>query len=1167
MKRIFLALMMLFIMVSCACADVEISAANFPDNNFRACIRRICDYDNDGILTDDDLAFPGFLDVSSQDISSLKGIEFFTGLNGLHCANNNLTGTLDLSRNTALTWLNCENNNLTGTLDLSNSTALTWLSCKNNQLTSLNITGCMNLEQLHCQQNLLRGTLDLKDRKALTQLWCPDNYLEQVILNGCNSLIVAHFNLNNITSFDLSGCISLEELYCDDCELEQLDVTSLTSLKALYCYNNHIKNLNLSRNTNLEGFNCSYNKIEVLDVSANTRLIYLDCGNNYLHAISLQNNTALQYLYTDGNYLTEIDLSGNTALKEIDCHVNKIQHLDLTRNTNLEIIALHRNSLTALNLAGHTALKTDDSKIKGQTVRELNISFDADNIEYPYSLNLNNYMASSQISGVIASSVKGLNDEDEEISSSYANGIIRFSEYPAKVKYNYGTGLGSLSMDVMITSGDTYTGMTALNNHVYRIFTDRMTWQEAKEYCESLGGHLVTLTSKEEHDVIEQMLAEAFFSIRGSNPNSTFWTGGQRKNGVLSWVTGEEFNDTFSTSRDGNVRITYVGNYYIPPDDSDKRILCFICEWDSVSFDSAPMSEQFILWSADPEAYYDGLEFYGAIPEPTDLSHLADNPPVMNSMIHASAVLPSQYDLRDYGHITSIKNQNPYGTCWAFAAVGAIESNYLVQNPGVNAPDLSELHLAWYVFRDSRQGYSFPLNDTSESILNQGGWPSMPIALFSRFAGPALESELPYSYAGRLSSVTAGRTPESYTRPIRVKEAYTIGNITASNRELVKNLVINHGAVMICYSHSGNAIRGSSYYSTDRRTNHAVEIIGWDDDYSRSNFNNQPSSNGAWLVRNSWGTSWGDSGYFWMSYEQYIGSATVFIAGDMIEDLKHYGHDELGSVTAIPNQWSANIFRAADNEDLIEIGFYTRDNNVPYEIYINRLGSELPVNPGAVSSPVLSGTMTNAGYHTVTLTNPVELEKGRYFSVILKTGKSSSYSYVSAVESHYRSGSVMVNEGESYFASSNSPVSSDWTDGKRISGGPYNACVKVFTVPSGTDIVSPAITTSSLPDGKRGEAYSYTLTASGAKPITWSASGLPEGLSLSDSTITGTPLNAGNYTIYVTARNAAGSDSRTLSLRITSSSTGGSGGGGGCDSFTGIYALLALSVCAFMKKR
>lgn len=1378
MKRIFWALMVLFVMASCACADIEISAANFPDNIFRAYVRSNFDGDNDGKLDDDEIAAIEYIGVDDSGISSLKGIEYFTALKNISCSRNNIT-ELDLSKNVLLEYLACENNALTTldvthnplliiinlnnliddnyddssrfdvslnmnnltTLDVSNNphlellfidgssitqldvshnpelrmlhcidnklavldvskcpklesllpcennltyldtsnnpelisldvsgnnltsgnwannrklkflcynrtriktadvsnnselvdlrfwssdlevldvrncpnleilhchdskvtkltlgnhTRLRELNCRNNQLTSLNITGCMNLEGINCRNNKLTGVLDLSGRTALRKLYCQHNHFESVIVTGCTALeeLSCNWNLRTISSgdyeitrgletLDVSTCTSLKRLYCGSNSFtHEIDVSKNLLLEELDCddcsYRQSMKNIDVSNNLNLTYLNCSYNSIETLDVSRNTKLVHLACGNNSLHTLNLQNNTVLEYLDIRGSYMTEIDLSRNTALKELYCFVNELQNLDLTHNTNLEVIECHRNSLPALNLAGHTALNQDEAVIKGQTVRELNISFEADNVEYPYSLNLNNYMADSQISGVIASSIKGLNDEDEEISSSYANGIIRFSEHPAKVKYTYGTGLGNLSMDVTITSGDTYTGMTSHNNHVYRIITESITWPKAKEYCESLGGHLLTITSREEHDVIERMLADAYHSELGVSYkySSCFWIGGEKKNNSWQWITGEKITDTdsssmsdgeLSTTRADYLLITFMGNYHVPETSFQQRY--FICEWDSVSADSAPLSEQFMLYTEDPEAYYDGLEFYGAIPEPTDLSHLANNPPVMNSMngtIYASAALPSYYDLRDYGHVTNIKNQNPYGTCWAFASVGAIESNYLVQNPGGTVPDLSELHLAWYIFRDSRQGYSFPLNDAGKSILNQGGWPSMPIAMFSRMSGPALESELPYSDAGILSTVIAGRTPESYTRPLRLKEAYSIGSVTANNRDLVKNLVMNYGAVMISYSHSGSNMLKSAYYNTDKRTNHAVEIIGWDDDYPRSNFGEQPSANGAWLVRNSWGTAWADSGYFWMSYEQYIGDATVFIAGDTIDGLKHYGYDELGSITAIKYQWSANIFRANENEKLIEIGFHTRDNNVSYEIYINMLGSELPIHPGAVSSPVLSGTMTHAGYHTVALSNLLELEKDEYFSVILKTGKSSNYTYVSAVESHWGFKGVTVNEGESYFASPNVPVSSDWIDGKRMASGPYNACVKAFTIPSGTEVTKPSINTSSLPGGKVMETYSYTLAASGTSPLTWSVSGLPEGLSLINSTIKGTPLNAGNYNVYVAVRNAAGSDSRTLSLRITSSSTGG--GEGGCNSFSGIYALFALSVCVFMKK-
>ena len=194
----------------------------------------------------------------------------------------------------------------------------------------------------------------------------------------------------------------------------------------------------------------------------------------------------------------------------------------------------------------------------------------------------------------------------------------------------------------------------------------------------------------------------------------------------------------------------------------------------------------------------------------------------------------------------------------------------------------------------------------------------------------------------------------------------------------------------------------------------------------------------------------GDKGYFWISYDQKIGDCAAFISSKNITDSKLKGYDILPSGGSINYQWSANIYKAEGTTEYIkEVSFYTRDNNVPYEIYINKLGSDRPVNPGIPDKTVLSGIIQYAGYHTITLSNPVSISNGEYFSVILKLGQTSQYKYTTAVEDSGVMISAIVKTGESYFAKNDSkPALSDWKDGKSITDDgnsrPVNASIKIF---------------------------------------------------------------------------------------------------------------------------
>ena len=581
-----------------------------------------------------------------------------------------------------------------------------------------------------------------------------------------------------------------------------------------------------------------------------------------------------------------------------------------------------------------------------------------------------------------------------------------------------------------------------------------------------------------------------------------------------------------------------------------------------------PLSKAYLDWLEAQKKNENGTGVFttdkthstGYIPFHIDLSHLADNPPIEDTGPGIKETIPTKYDLRNVGgknYVTSVKNQNPYGTCWAHASIGAIESNLLKKGLGIY--DLSEAHLAWFTFRNtsSNKHKTYEnLSDNLATVFNRGGSAFNATTIFARLEGPTTETEAPYPNKPTKS------TPESYTRPVRLRDAYYLalsnGTININNsteaRNIVKKRIMDNGAVVASFYAGAGATSGSgtstvSYYdnsSNSTSPNHAIILVGWDDSYSSSKFSPNPGMNGAWLVKNSWGTSWGDGGYFWMSYAQYLTDGTAFIAEKADPNMKVYDNSPLGwggtwGYSSSPI-YTANVFKSErDNEKLTEVGFFTADNNVTYDIDVyTSTSTSMPSNPITGSSvSKMSGTMPYAGWHVVTLNTPVALTKGNYFSVVVtfkNRGKA-------PVEMKGGATSNAVIEAGSFFSYNGT----NWTAGTVEN---INATVKAFTVtgsstptPTPTPTpTKPTITTISPATGYVGQPYSLQLTASGTTPISWSVSSgtLPAGLKLNASgLLSGTPTVAGKSNFNVTATNSAGTDTRSYMLTVTGSSSGG----------------------------
>ncbi len=411
----------------------------------------------------------------------------------------------------------------------------------------------------------------------------------------------------------------------------------------------------------------------------------------------------------------------------------------------------------------------------------------------------------------------------------------------------------------------------------------------------------------------------------------------------------------------------------------------------------------------------------------------------------ALANLPGKYDLRENNLVTSVKNQGIPGPCWAFSALGACESNFLVQNFGKNL-DLSEMHMAYFIYHDPKPERNFTSRIKSGTLRLEGDM-FMATAFLSRLCGATLEKNLRYSTQNlnSLKQSLRKKSPEDFKREIRLRDVYFLSLNSQPDNITRKTLIMNHGAISISFYSEPFAYheinKFSTYFNNSHKTetNHEVLIIGWDDNFPRENFKPKPSINGAWLIKNSWGDLRGKNGCFWLSYEQYIygGAAFIIELAGKNKNLKHYGYDDLGWCASLRYKYCANVFRCnSKRESLNEIAFYTPENNYQCEYQIYKLSSNTsPVNGELIAKSQV--TLQYAGYHTITLPEKISLSQDQYFSVIIKSAKK-----IAPVEMRIKnySENFAIHKHESYF--SNDAVT--WLDGYDLQHR-ANACIKAFT--------------------------------------------------------------------------------------------------------------------------
>jgi C1A family cysteine protease len=357
-----------------------------------------------------------------------------------------------------------------------------------------------------------------------------------------------------------------------------------------------------------------------------------------------------------------------------------------------------------------------------------------------------------------------------------------------------------------------------------------------------------------------------------------------------------------------------------------------------------------------------------------------DHPCFEAKMAEDSLMFPVRFDWRQEGVVTPVQNQGSCNSCYVFAALANFESKMMVDGEG--SFDFSENNVKecqWY----------------PNSCYTGGNY--WRVANFLSKQGTVLESCDPY--ASYMQYSCKDTCPHIKT----LLDWRVISFGVTPDPEVLKSYIYDYGPVFVAmdggissqWRSEFGSYDGSYtlYHPSSTSVNHAVLIIGWDDDLVHA------GGTGAWIVKNSWGTSWGgpcgygtEGGYFTIAY----GSANIGQQASFLYEWQDYDPDgELlyydeggysvlsgegypGSTTA----WGLCKYVPASNGSIERVEFFAVDAMTDVDVYVYD-----DFTGGSLSNLLTSRldvSFAHPGYHSVELTTPVGIYAGDDIYVVAK---------------------------------------------------------------------------------------------------------------------------------------------------------------------------------------
>ena len=439
--------------------------------------------------------------------------------------------------------------------------------------------------------------------------------------------------------------------------------------------------------------------------------------------------------------------------------------------------------------------------------------------------------------------------------------------------------------------------------------------------------------------------------------------------------------------------------------------------------------------------------------------------------------IPQSYNSgRVKKNVSSVKDQDCTGLCWDFSFQEAAQDSLRAKGKATN-PDFAETELGYFIYNKpvDRMGLlegdgSYVDSEVGTYDYYETGGNALMVML-AVAQGMSFKDESTAPFTDLIDGLhTSGiyTVPDSncYRNNLYYLSGAEVYNIyDESVRDEIKQKIMEYGAGQTAYTQNSGSLDYSTFafytspeVTTEASGQHAVAIVGWDDNYSVDNFRYAPEHKGAWLIKNSWGEDWGLDGYFWMSYDEPTLQNQYLFFYDLEETVSFdniYQYDGSLLYDSIPSDagvmTTANIYTAQQNETLNAVSFFTAEDDVESYISIYKNPEEgNPTSGELVYSLDKPSYAKHMGYTKLDIPedNMIKLTKGDTFSIVVKQTE----------KSEARPAAVLIDKDSDWYwirfknaaqpgQSFISMKSSDWTkeDWEDASEMGTNLRIKAFT--------------------------------------------------------------------------------------------------------------------------